>query len=95
MAVATNVLSNNATALIFTPIAVNAALELGVDPTMFIYAVVFAANCCAFASPIGYQTNLLVMGPGHYNFGDYIRAGVPLAIVVWITYVAFAYLYYV
>lgn len=94
IAVLTNVLSNNATALLFTPIAVNTARQLGVEPEMFIYAVIFASNCCSLASPIGYQTNLLVMGPGHYKFVDYIRAGLPLVILVWITYTVFSYFYF-
>lgn len=94
MAVATNLLSNNACGLIFTPIAIRTAQELGVDPAMFIHAVIFASNCCSFATPIGYQTNLLVMGPGHYTFKDYMRAGVPLMFLVWITYTTFCFLYY-
>lgn len=92
MAILTNVLSNNATALIFTPIAVNTALGLGVPPEMFIFAVIFASNCCALASPIGYQTNLLVMGPGHHVFRDFMKGGIPLVILVWITYTAYAYI---
>ncbi|MBT4491162.1 MAG: SLC13 family permease, partial [Rhodospirillaceae bacterium] len=63
VAVMTNVLSNAATAVLFTPIAINTALALGVAPTAFIHAIIFAANC-SFATPMGYQTNLLVMGPG-------------------------------
>lgn len=94
MAVSTNLLSNNATGLIFTPIAINTARHLGVDPAMFVYAVIFASNCCSFASPIGYQTNLLVMGPGHYTFKDYMRAGIPLMVLVWITYTTFCFMYY-
>ncbi|MFO1242563.1 MAG: SLC13 family permease [Rickettsiales bacterium] len=91
MALTTNVLSNNATALLFTPIAVNTARLLGVDPYMFIFAVIFASNCCSFASPIGFQTNLLVMGPGHYTFSDYIRGGGPLMLIVWATYTTYAF----
>jgi di/tricarboxylate transporter len=93
VAVLTNVLSNNASAVLFTPIAYNAALQLGVDPKMFIFAVIFASNC-SFATPIGYQTNLLVMGPGHYSFSDFMRAGIPLALFVWITYSFFAPWYF-
>lgn len=89
MAGVTNILSNNASAVLFTPIAVNAATELGVDPKMFIYAVILACNC-SFITPIGYQTNLLVMGPGHYKFSDFMRSGIPLAIIMWITYTLFA-----
>ena len=94
MGVATNVLSNNATALIFTPIAINTAEIVDAPVAMFIHAVIFASNCCSFASPIGYQTNLLVMGPGHYKFADYLRAGIPLSIIIWITYAIFSYYYY-
>jgi di/tricarboxylate transporter len=93
VAATTNVLSNNACAILFTPIAMNLAGNVQVDPGLgvdisFLFAitVVFAANC-SFASPIGYQTNLLVMGPGHYRFRDFIKAGVPLVGVLWITYI--------
>ena len=84
-AVTTNMLSNNATAVLFTPLAINLASSLNVDPLAFILAVVFAANC-SFATPIAYQTNLLVMTPGNYQFRDFIRAGTPLIILVWLTY---------
>ena len=94
MALTTNILSNNATALIFTPIAVRTAQQLGAPVEMFLHAVIFASNCCSFASPIGFQTNLLVMGPGHYRFVDYIKAGVPLIFLVWITYTVFCIFYY-
>jgi di/tricarboxylate transporter len=93
MGVLTNILSNNATALLFTPIAVSTAATLNVPPEMFIFAVIFASNCCSFASPIGYQTNLLVMAPGHYQFSDYLKAGIPLVILVWATYTAYAYFF--
>ena len=89
----TNVLSNNATAVLFTPIALGAAAELGVDPRVFVYAVIFAANC-SFVTPMGYQTNLLVMGPGHYRFSDFVRAGTPLVLVIWATFSLFAPWYY-
>ena len=87
--VLTNLLSNNATAVLFTPIAIRTAQAIGVDPTVFVFAVIFAANC-SFASPFGYQTNLLVMGPGHYRFGDFLRAGAPLAALLWIAFSLFA-----
>ena len=93
VAVFTNILSNNATAVLFTPIALGAAAELGVDPRVFVYAVIFAANC-SFVTPIGYQTNLLVMAPGHYRFGDFVRAGTPLVLVIWATFSLFAPWYY-
>ena len=93
VAIFTNLLSNNATAVLFTPIAVGLADSLNVDPTAFVFAVVFGANC-SFASPIGYQTNLLVMGPGHYRFSDFARAGLPLVVLLWIVYAVFAPWYY-
>ncbi|MEP2829197.1 SLC13 family permease [Parvibaculum sp.] len=93
IAVTTNVLTNNATAVLFTPIAISTATQLGVDPMIFVYAVIFASNC-SFATPMGYQTNLLVMGPGHYEFRDFVRAGAPLVILLWLAYSFFAPWYY-
>ncbi len=84
-AVMTNIISNNAVAVLFTPVAVDLAVKVGAPVEAFAIAIVFAANC-SFASPIGYQTNLLVMGPGHYRFSDYVRAGVPLMLVMWGAY---------
>jgi di/tricarboxylate transporter len=89
IALLTNVLSNNATAILFTPIAIGAANQMGQDPTLFALTVLFAANT-SFATPIGYQTNLLVMGPGHYRFADYIKAGGPLVFLLWIVFTAIA-----
>lgn len=93
VAILTNVLSNNATAVLFTPIALSIADRLDVDPMAFIVGVIFAANC-SFATPMGYQTNLLVMGPGHYQFSDYMKAGAPLIILMWITFSLVAPWYY-
>ncbi len=93
VAVSTNILSNNACAILFTPIALNMGINVGVDPLIFAFTVVFAANC-SFASPIGYKTNLLVMGPGHYRFRDFLKAGVPLVFILWGTYIAIAHYYY-
>ena len=92
-AVLTNVLSNNATAVLFTPIAIGIANRLGVDVMPFIVCIIFAANC-SFATPVGYQTNLLVLGPGRYRFSDYLRAGIPLMLLIWITFSLFAPWYY-
>ena len=89
----TNILSNNATAVLFTPIAVNVARELGVDPFVFVTAVIFAANC-SFATPMGYQTNLLVLAPGNYKFADFLKVGVPLILTLWVSYTLFAPWYY-
>ncbi len=81
----TNILSNNATAVLLTPIALDLATRLEAPPSAFIMAVIFAANC-SFATPIAYQTNLLVMTPGNYRFSDFIKAGTPLILVIWLTY---------
>jgi di/tricarboxylate transporter len=88
VALLTNILSNNATAILFTPIAVGAANQLGADPVLFALTVIFAANT-SFATPIGYQTNLLVMSPGHYKFSDYIRAGLPLVLIMWLVFTVY------
>ncbi len=93
VALLSNVIGTKASAVLFTPIAVGIANGLGTDPMAFAVAVVFAANC-AFASPIAYQTNLLVMGPGHYRFADFIRAGLPLILVAWAAFSLFAPWYY-
>ena len=93
VAIMTNALSHHATAVLFTPIAIGLAHEIGVDPMPFVIAVIFAANC-SFATPVGYQTNLLVMAPGHYRFVDFLTAGTPLVILIWLTYSFVAPWYY-
>ncbi|MEL8055431.1 MAG: SLC13 family permease [Pseudomonadota bacterium] len=85
VAIMTNILSNAATAVLFAPIALSAADQLGAEPLPFLLAVIYAANC-AFATPIAYQTNMLVMAPGHYRFGDFVRFGAPLVILMWATF---------
>jgi di/tricarboxylate transporter len=83
MTVMTNIVSNNAAAAIGTPIAISIAAQLGVPSEPFILAVLFGANM-SFATPYGYQTNLLVMTAGGYKFGDFLRVGIPLTIIMWI-----------
>lgn len=100
VAITTNILTNNACAILFTPIAMELAHSVSV-PTGFPYemtyifaiTVIFGANC-SFASPIGYQTNLLVMGPGQYKFRDFIKAGIPVVITIWIAYIMILKFYF-
>ena len=82
MTVMTNIVSNNAAAVIGTPIAIAIAQQLGVNPEPFVLAVLFGANM-SFATPFGYQTNLLIMSAGGYKFSDFMRVGIPLTIIMW------------
>jgi di/tricarboxylate transporter len=84
MSVVTNFVSNNAAAIIGTPVAVTMATALGVDPRPFVLAVLFGCNLC-FATPMGYQTNLLVMSAAGYRFNDFVRGGLPLLLLMWVT----------
>ncbi|MDM7933549.1 SLC13 family permease [Tabrizicola sp.] len=77
----TEIVSNNAVAVILTPVVIGLANQMGVDPRPFVVAVMFAASA-SFATPIGYQTNTLVYGPGGYRFTDFIRIGLPLNVVM-------------
>ncbi len=84
MAVLTNIVSNNAAAVIGTPIAVTIAEQLGQSPEAFVLAVLFGANM-SYATPMAYKTNLLVMTAGGYKFGDFVRIGAPLTLIMWLT----------
>ncbi len=79
--VLTEVSSNAATAIIMTPIVMVVTAQLGMDARPFIFAVCFAASA-SFITPVGYQTNLMVYGPGGYKFSDYIKVGLPLALTL-------------
>jgi di/tricarboxylate transporter len=83
MTMMTNIVSNNAAAAIGTPIAISIAQQLDVSAEPFILAVLFGANM-SFATPYGYQTNLLILSAGGYKFSDFLRVGIPLTIIMWV-----------
>ena len=84
MAVLTNIVSNNAAAVIGTPIAIGIAGQLGLAPEPFVLAVLFGANM-SYATPMAYKTNLLVMTVGGYTFNDFLKVGIPLTLIMWLS----------
>ena len=93
MAVVTNIVSNNAAAVIGTPIAISIAMELGLPLEPFVLAVLFGANL-SFVTPMAYKTNLLVMNAGGYKFKDFVKVGIPLTVIMWFTLSAVLFLAY-
>jgi di/tricarboxylate transporter len=83
MALMTNIVSNNAAAVIGTPVAISIANGLGLPAEAFVLAVLFGANM-SYATPMAYKTNLLVMNAGGYSFGDFVRIGLPLTLIMWL-----------
>lgn len=83
-AVLTELISNNAVAVLLTPLAVVTGIKMGYDPRPFVIAIMFGSSA-SFSTPIGYQTNTYVYGAGGYKFSDFARAGLPLAILLWLT----------
>ncbi|MGK2940629.1 MAG: SLC13 family permease [Immundisolibacter sp.] len=85
MAALTNIVSNNAAAVIGTPVAISIANSLGLPAEAFVLAVLFGANM-SYATPMAYKTNLLVMNAGNYTFGDFLRVGLPLTVIMWLAF---------
>lgn len=83
MALLTEVATNNAVAVLGTPIAISIANVLGAPPEPFVLAVLYGANM-SYLTPVGYQTNLLVMSAGGYRFSDFLRTGIPLQLIMWL-----------
>ena len=84
MALLTNIVSNNAAAVIGTPVAISIANSLGLPAEAFVLAVLFGANM-SYATPMAYKTNLLVMAVGGYTFSDFLKVGIPLTIIMWLS----------
>ena len=89
----TEVISNNAVAVLVTPIAIGVAHQLGADPRPFVVAVMFAASA-SFATPIGYQTNTIVHAAGNYRFSDFLKIGLPMNLIVGLVTSFAIYLFY-
>jgi di/tricarboxylate transporter len=85
MAIMTNIVSNNAAAVIGTPIAIGIAQQLNLPAEPFVLAVLFGANM-SYATPMAYKTNLLVMTAGGYTFNDFLKVGIPLTLIMWLTF---------
>ena len=78
-----NVVTNNAAAALIFPIAIEVALEFGTSPKLISYTLMLSASA-SFMSPFGYQTNLMVYGPGGYKYMDFLKFGTPMQIVLWL-----------
>jgi len=93
VSIMTNFLTNNASAALFMPLGISIASSLNIDVLPFVITIILAANC-SFATPYGYQTNLLVMAAGDYKFKHFVKGGVPLTIICWLAFTLFAPWYY-
>jgi len=91
--VLTELVTNNAVAVLVAPIAIGLATQMGVDPRPFLIAVMIGASA-SFATPIGYQTNTLVYGAGNYRFSDFLKIGIPMNVIVGVATCTAIYLLY-
>ncbi|MFN0275589.1 MAG: SLC13 family permease [Chitinophagales bacterium] len=89
----TSVMSNQATAVLLTPIAISLGEQMGIDPRPFVFSVMFAASTC-YLTPLGYQTNIMIYGPGNYKFTDFVRVGGLLSLISAITVSMCLYYFY-
>ncbi|HDP97945.1 MAG TPA: SLC13 family permease [bacterium] len=89
----TEVITNNAAAALLVPVAISAAIQINADPRPFLFAVALAASA-SFATPIGYQTNLMVYGPGGYKFKDFLKVGIPMNLFIGLMVISMIYLIY-
>ena len=93
ISILTNFLTNNASAALFMPLGISLSSSLNIDPLACVITIILASNC-SFATPYGYQTNLLVMAPGNYRFIHFLIGGIPLTIIAWLAYSIFVPWYY-
>jgi di/tricarboxylate transporter len=89
----TEIITNNAAAAMVFPVALSIAQQAGIDPRPFLIVVAIAGSA-SFATPIGYQTNLMVYGPGGYRFTDFLKVGIPMNLFIGLVTVSIVYLFY-
>jgi di/tricarboxylate transporter len=87
-ALLTECMSNNASAVLLAPIAISTAIQMDINPKPLLFGIMFAAST-SFATPVGYQTNMMVYSPGGYRFTDFMRVGTPLIVIFGIVSVYF------